>query len=205
MNYESRYWDAIFADAQRITPLDDGWLSKYIEVLRPGKTIVDLGCGCGTDTLALWRQGIRTVACDFSAVALERLRQEIPEAQTLCLDLTQPFPWASASVDVIIADLSLHYFSEKTTLAIGGELARVLKNSGTLLGRVNAFQEYIPSESDKEIEEHYYEVNGCKRRYFDVPEVLRLFPLFLISAVSESATDKYGKPKHVLEFSARKK
>src|SRR5436309_7946359 len=73
------FWDAYFAgDAAAGTDLNpDGWwapsfvpyLERYVVT-----TLLDLGCGTGSDCLFLARQGLQVIGMDYSRVALRRAR-----------------------------------------------------------------------------------------------------------------------------------
>lgn len=51
------------------------WVPQQI---RSGETWLDLGCGAGTYTRILDKQGIRVVGCDYSFVALDKARSRSP-------------------------------------------------------------------------------------------------------------------------------
>lgn len=46
------------------------------ELFRPGETVVEVGCGTGTETLALARRGIRVIASDISSKMLGVLKRK---------------------------------------------------------------------------------------------------------------------------------
>ena len=52
--------------------------------------------------------------------------------------MTKGLPFADNFTDLMICDLNLHYFTEKTTFEILQEIKRVLKPGGILLFRVNS-------------------------------------------------------------------
>jgi len=115
-------------------PVYDNWLDDYREILLENKNteILDLGCGIGADTLYLIERGYNVLSCDFSNEALKSIRKNILNSKTKYLDMFDRFPFSDKSYSVIIADLSLHYFDNDTTLHIMKEIKRVLKNNGIL-------------------------------------------------------------------------
>ena len=60
----------------------DGWLVDYeTEIEKRQSTIVDLGCGLGNNTLYLVEKGKQVLACDYSEIAIETIKKEIPKAR----------------------------------------------------------------------------------------------------------------------------
>lgn len=97
------------------------------------KKILDLGCGIEADTLYLLERGYNVLSCDFSVEALKSIENNIPNSKTLYLDMMKKFSIADKKYSLIIADLSLHYFNNETTIHIMKEIKRILKDGGVLL------------------------------------------------------------------------
>ncbi len=116
-------------------PVYDLWLDEYKNILDENKDneILDLGCGIGADTLYLLERGYNVLSCDFSVEALKSIENNIPNSKTLYLDMMKKFPIADKKYSLIIADLSLHYFNNETTIHIMKEIKRILKDGGVLL------------------------------------------------------------------------
>src|SRR2546422_11040148 len=57
-------WDSGVPSAELVRVLDAGLL--------PGKTVLEIGCGRGTNAIALARRGYRVTAVDFVDVAVRR-------------------------------------------------------------------------------------------------------------------------------------
>ena len=127
----NKYWDNIH---KNYTSCYDGWLDKYIDLLKNDDVIVELGCGRAYASNYLMEQGFRDItACDFSEEALKVVREENKNLKTMNFDMSRGLPFNDNSIDIIIADLSLHYFNNKTTQYIINEIYRVLKNDGYVI------------------------------------------------------------------------
>lgn len=179
----------------------DNWLDDYKEVLDNCKTeVLDLGCGVGNDTLHLTERGFKVIACDYSEVALDHLKEQLKDVKTMQLDISQPLPFKENTFDLIIADLSLHYFDEKTTIEIMKEIRRILKPNGHLLARVNSLQDKNYGVGNgKKLEENYYFVEGYNKRFFSIEDAKKFFSYIGKTKIKEADMLRYRKPKKVIE------
>lgn len=149
----------------------------FAEVIKRCKTpIIELGCGSGNNTLHLSEEGKKVVACDFSNVAIQKIGENIPEARTMQFNMKEKFPFSDNMTDLIVADLSLHYFSEKETRRIISEISRVLTPDGYMAFRVNSTKDTNYGASNGlELETNYYEVRGTTKRFFNESSILDFF------------------------------
>src|SRR3989442_4416397 len=65
-------WDSGIRSAELVRVLDAGLL--------PGKTVLEIGCGTGTNAIALARRGYRVTAVDFVDMAVRRARGQAQQA-----------------------------------------------------------------------------------------------------------------------------
>ncbi|UUZ94623.1 methyltransferase domain-containing protein [Paenibacillus sp. P25] len=107
-----------------------------------------------------------------------------------------PFPDRSAQV--VIADLSLHYFAWADTLKIAADIRRILRPGGVLICRLNSVKdvEYGAGQG-LELEPNYYELDGKRKRFFDRDQLERLFKGWKASVMEEQSMNRYDKPKAV--------
>ena len=168
-------WDAIHLRAglrDDIREQYDGWLEcdeRILSELRKCNTpILDLGCGVGIDTLHLVESGHKVVACDFSSEALKKVKENIPEAKTIQFNMKNGIPFERELFEFVIANKSIHYFSEEETKKIISELYRILKNNGAFAFVVNSTNDSnFGAGQGQLLEENFYEVRGTTKRFFD--------------------------------------
>jgi SAM-dependent methyltransferase len=55
-------------------------VSLLKRTFRPGETVLEIGCGTGTETLALARHGVSVIACDISSKMLQVLSRKASES-----------------------------------------------------------------------------------------------------------------------------
>lgn len=195
------YWDETHKTYSMSKITYDNWLDDYKEVLDNCKTeVLDLGCGVGNDTLYLTERGFKVIACDYSDVALKHLKEQLKSIETKWIDISNPLPFKNTTFDLVIADLSLHYFDEKTTIEIMKEIKRILKPNGHLLARVNSLQDKNYGVGNgKKLEENYYFVEGYNKRFFSIEDAKKFFSYIGKTKIKEADMLRYRKPKKVIE------
>ena len=177
----------------------DYWLEGFIEdINKCSPPIIDLGCGSGNDTLFLINKGKKVIPCDFSKNTINNIIRNFPEINDAkCFDMVDGLPFIDDYTDIIIADLSLHYFCEKDTIKIINEVERVLKKNGLLIFRVNSMNDKnYGAGKGKEIEKHFYQLeDGTYKRFFDKEDIKKFFEDFEIIYLEEKKMNRYEKLK----------
>jgi ubiquinone/menaquinone biosynthesis C-methylase UbiE len=169
--------------------------------------IIDLGAGSGNDIKYLLEKGKRVIACDYSKNAIKNINTNFPEIEKAqCFDMTKGLPFIDNFTDMVIADLSLHYFDEKTTFAILSEIKRVLKPNGLLISRVYSLKDAnYKTENKTEIEKHYYKTpDGRFRRFFDKADLYYFLQEFKMLYLEEKTLRRNNKAKEVWECLVKK-
>lgn len=200
------YWNETHQKYSQGKIVYDNWLDDYKSILDKCKTpVLDLGCGTGNDTLYLTERGFKVIACDYSEIALDKIKNTIANVETKLIDISEPLPFNDNFFDLIIADLSLHYFDEKTTKSIMREIKRILNPNGHLLARVNSIADINHGASQgKKIEENFYFVEGYNKRFFDVSDAKKFFSIIGKTEIKEADMLRYSKPKKVIEVNVEK-
>ena len=192
-------WNEIHSSYERDKIKYDDWLEVFQSEIDNCKTpIIDLGCDSGNDTLYLIERGKKVIPCDYSNKAIENIQKNFPEIlRAECFDMTKGLPFEDNFTDIIICDLSLHYFTEETTFKILKEIKRVLKPEGVLLFRVNSVKDINHGAGEgKEIEPHLYVTeDGRYKRFFDRKDIKRFFAEWENIFVHEETMGRYEKEK----------
>lgn len=203
MNNLDKYWDKIHL---KYTSTYDNWFNKYIHLLNKSDKIIELGCGRAYTSLYLLNNGFSDVtACDFSTEVINILNTEHKELNTSVFDISEKLPFKDDEINVIIADLCLHYFDSKKTKEILNEIYRVLKSGGYLIGRVNSANDkyHIPLGA-KVLEKNFYYDGEIYKKFFEEDDFKELFENFKILSLEEKHMDRYEKPKTLWEFCIKK-
>jgi len=208
MSSQNKYWNELYQHHGNEKPAYDLWLDKYAAILAESKSIpiIDLGCGFGNDTLYLHERGYSVISCDFSREALKRLEYFIDKPVTLLFDMKERLPFENQSAKIVIADLSLHYFSWQETLEIVAEIKRVLKKDGYLLARVNSVKDTnYGAAQGVVIEENYYDVDGKLKRFFNKVQLEELFRAWEVKYINEYEMGRYTNAKILWELAVENK
>lgn len=182
---------------------DDLWIEKHRELIeKPEKGhVLDLGCGIGQFTDYWINHGFHVTSADISVNALNALKERTPAATTVELDMSKPLPFADGAFDVVFANLSIHYFDEETTLALSGEIHRVLKPGGLFLGSVNSSAAYeIVKDEATVLADHYYLIGERYIRLFDRPQFDFFFGQFKTLSLEEIHTVRFKRQRDHWEF-----
>ncbi len=180
----------------------DPWLQRWLLLVAEragGKPILELGCGSGQDSEVLAAAGHRVVGLDLSEKRIEAARRRVPAAEFHCRDLLAPFP--VASVNVVLASLSLHYFPWAVTLDLARRIREVLGAHGVLLCRLNSTKDHNHGASGHpQIEPNYFSVEGEAKRFFDKNAVQTLFAGgWSTLCLEEKEVHRYAQPKWLWE------
>ena len=108
--------------------------------------LLDLGAGQGQDSRYFAKKGYEVISTDFSDKALEISRKNTTTAGLTFpiekLDLGKgKLPYPDQSFEIVYANLSLHYFSDKITSELFAEIHRVLKPKGIFAALFNTIED----------------------------------------------------------------
>ena len=200
------FWNKTFKEQAGDKPVFDDWLDKYLNILKKASTpILDLGCGKGNNALYLTEKGFNVVACDYSKEAIKSLKKFVPKAKTKLVDISKKLPFNNQEFEIIIADLSLHYFDSKTTMQIMKEIKRILKKGGHIFARVNSLNDTNHGAGQGvKLEENYYFVDGYNKRFFSVDEACKYFSIIGEVKAFEAEMFRLKKPKNLIEICVEK-
>ncbi len=203
------YWDNWYSEKNSDNIVTDNWLDSFRQVIDDCSGIIlDIGCGRGNDTKVFLEKGKKVIACDQSPNAVEHIKNTFPEIyDARCFNFLDGFDFEDSSIDIICADLCLHYFTLSDTSHILKELNRILKSDGHLFIRVNSVKDVLHGAGQgQELERHLYQMeDGTIKRFFDADDIRDIFSGFDILLCEEQSMNRYSKPKVVYTLHLSKK
>lgn len=137
-------WAATYDTDRNLTRDLDQAVVRTTLADRRYRAILELGCGTGKNTALLARIGDHVHAVDFSDGMLARAKAKGlgPNVAFSQADLTQPWPRADESADLITCDLVLEHIADLSW--VFAEAARTLAPSGHLfICELHPFRQYL--------------------------------------------------------------
>ena len=120
---------------------DDIWIDEYKKYFENKGKCLDLGCGIGQYSKKLMEYGYNVISADISEIALKKVSEFNENIKKI--DMSEELPFENNSIDLVFANLSIHYFSNEDTQKLMKEIKRILKNGGLFIGSVNGMQDMI--------------------------------------------------------------
>ena len=200
-------WDTRYEKLMRGESIPPGepWLEAWLHLVPSGdsRRAFDVGCGAGYNTRLLLEHGFDVSAVDISKRALALCRRAAPKARVQWADLREELPFADDHFELIVADLSLHYFTWIKTVSIVDKLAARLVPGGIFAGRFNSTSDtnYGARFGTPVLgEPNLLLVNDIQKRFFTQDCFGKLFqaPLRIVSLM-EKVTDRFGARKVLWE------
>ena len=137
------YWASTYdSDRNRTRDLDEV-VTREILGGHSFKSILEIGCGTGKNTLLFAQIGEHVRALDFSESMMERARTKAsaPNVAFAVADITQRWPVDDASIDLISCNLVLEHIKDLSH--VFAQAARVLTNNGRFfISELHPFRQY---------------------------------------------------------------
>lgn len=182
---------------------EDIWTREYKEYFNRKGKCLDLGCGIGQYSKELMSYGYEVTSSDISDIALEKVKEF--NSNVIKLDMKEKLPFSDNEFDLVFANLSIHYFSDKDTKKLMLEIKRVLKKDGLFIGSVNGLEGYEKiKETAIEIEKHYWFNKNKYIRLFDKEDLKKYLSIFNIINIEERETIRFEHKKNSLIFFVKK-
>jgi arsenite methyltransferase len=125
--------------------------------LKPGGTVLDLGCGAGFDSLIAARQvgaSGRVISIDMTPAMLDKARLGASEAGLSNVEFHEAYaeslPVQDKSVDVVISNGVINLCPDK--MAVMAEINRVLKPGGRIQIGDIVVQKAVPDDAKADID-----------------------------------------------------
>ncbi|MBI3841968.1 MAG: class I SAM-dependent methyltransferase [Thaumarchaeota archaeon] len=191
--------DSFFGDKP-----SDFAVSCYDTMKDRAKTILELGCGQGRDSLFFASRGIKVKALDYSCFAIEQLSKRTKQTglpiEASVHDPTEPLPFNDNEFDAVYSHMLFSMkFSPEQLRFIFKEIKRVLKNDGFHFFSVRNHNDKFYGKGIR-VDHKTYDINGFQIRFFTKEEIENLCEGFKIIEIKED----YEEPVTLYLVSSKK-
>jgi ubiquinone/menaquinone biosynthesis C-methylase UbiE len=145
-------------------------------------------------------EGYDVISADISLEALNKLKTKVAKAKTIKLDMNKPLEFKDKEFELVLANLSTHYFNWNDTFKLYDEIKRILKNGGYFIGRVNSTETVDDNVKNSTIIEENFYFNKKYMRFFNKEQFDKLFENCDIIILNEITTKRLGREKNIWEF-----
>jgi len=204
---QNKLWQEKWKNMPKQLPRNN-FASKVFKLFKSNhKTLLDIGCGVGRDTLFFANKGLHVTAIDWSQSGLDQLKQEAKSKNLANLEVikmdTSEINFKKNSFDIIYAHLSLHYFDDKTTQKIFNKLYSILKKDGLLCVKCKSTDDMLYGRG-KKIGNNMFLFKKHVRHFFNKDFMTSLLAKFKIIRVKKSTSVYHSYKSSFIEAIATK-
>lgn len=192
---DTEYWNAYYSQRPDINA--PSLFAKEVgKELQKSKTILELGCGNGRDSIYFSKLGLNVTAIDASDGAIRMLKQENNEDNIcfICDDFVSSPAIFSGQYDYVYSRFSLHAINEEQETETLYNVHKVLKKGGRFFVEVRSVNDELYGLG-KKAGENAYVYNGHFRRFVEMGrlvEKMRGVGFGIFSAAEERGFAPFG-------------
>jgi SAM-dependent methyltransferase len=164
-----------------------GGSPRALPVFSEGARVLELGCGDGKTLSALVSPGRDVTAVDFSphAVSLARTAVRPGSGAGLAVADARALPFRDAVFDVVVAVHVLGHSTKEDRARMAGEAGRMVRPGGLLYVADFSRGDFRCGSGQETEPGSFVRGNGVLTHYFTGPEVIALFPGFVVESLDE--------------------
>lgn len=203
MSIQNSYneWSEIYDSNENLTrDLDDKVTRETLSNLR-FKSILEIGCGTGKNTVFLAQIGENVHALDFSQGMIEKAKEKVRAGNVRfeLADLTREWNCATAAYDLVVCNLVLEHIQNLDH--IFSETARVLETKGKFfINELHPFRQYRGTKARFEQGNSTIEVEAFVHHISDFMNAASVNSLKLVRFNEYWHEADAGKPPRLVSF-----
>lgn len=172
---DSEYWNKYYRiDENRggAPEVPSSFAQWILPQLEKQKSILDLGCGNGRDSLFFNDNGMNVTAIDASSTAIEDLKRKKDNIYFICDDFVCSSMIFADQYDYCYSRFSLHAINEKQEEEVLRNVFRVLKKGGKFFIETRSVNDEIYGKGKKVGKDSYF-YNGHFRRFIRKEQLIK--------------------------------
>lgn len=146
-------------------------LTEYID--DTNKSLIDLGCGNGRDSLFFAEQGLRVIGIDASDVAITFLKERnlLDNVYFICDDFVNSSILYQNEVDYVYSRFTMHAITYESQKKVLKNVYKALKVGGNFFVEARTVNDTIYGKGEK-VEKNAFIFDGHYRRFIDMNEFI---------------------------------
>jgi len=197
--------------------LNEDWIDKpslfakqAVKFFPKGGKLLDLAAGQGQDSRYFRKMGYEVWCTDFLPDALklaqEKAHKENLNIQFMNVDMRKEMPFEDEFFDIVFSNMGLHYFDEKDTKRLFGEISRILKPNGVLACLLNTEDDSEIPASEKLEPGLYKTPSDLIKRFFDLNFLHKMTDEYFETTIADKKGETYKDiVKTLVRFVGRKR
>jgi ubiquinone/menaquinone biosynthesis C-methylase UbiE len=195
------YWSATYDEDRNLTRDLDAIVTR--ETLRNWRfrSILEIGCGTGKNTVFLAEIGQNVHALDFSEAMINRAKTKVPSDNVsfALADITKPWPDDAQSANLIVCNLVLEHIGDLPF--IFSEVSRVLAAGGHFfVCELHPFRQYLGAKANFQQDRQTTEIPAFVHHLTDFTNAAEDHGLTLTSLKEWWHEEDRDKPPRLVSF-----
>ncbi len=161
------YWNSYYAKKLTEVQSPSDFARTVISYLEPGKSLIDLGCGNGRDSIYFLNHHLNVTGIDVSEEAISQLNQlKLKNGNFVCDDFVSSKALYQVQYDYIYSRWTMHAISEQQEDELLGNARDALKEGGLFLIEARSVRDSLYGKGTC-VGKHAFIYNSHFRRFME--------------------------------------
>lgn len=192
---DTEYWNAYYSQNPNIKS-PSLFAQEVGKKVSKSKTILELGCGNGRDSIYFSKLGLNVTAIDASDGVISRLKRENKEDNIcfICDDFVSSSAIFSGQYDYAYSRFALHAINEEQETEVLHNVYKVLKQGGLFFVEVRSVNDELYGQG-KKVGKNAYIFDGHFRRFVELDQLVKKMErvgFVICSAMEERGFAPFG-------------